>query len=66
MTAIVVSFVFASLATVAVGLRFYVRRWMRKLGLLPEDWFIFAALVCRNLELVVWKENEAADFALGV
>ena len=44
-TAVVLSFVFAFLATIAVGLRFWVRR-IKGLGLWLEDWLILAALVC--------------------
>ena len=45
MTAVVNSTVFSFLATIIVGLRFYVRQIKRK-GILVEDWLILAALVC--------------------
>lgn len=44
-TAIVTSFVFSFLSTIAVGLRFYVRRVKSK-GVFVEDWLILTALVC--------------------
>lgn len=44
LTAIAVSFVFSFISTIAVGLRFYVRR-VKKVGVLVEDWMILAALV---------------------
>ena len=45
LTAIVTSFVFSFLATVVVGLRFYVRR-IKGVAVFIEDWLILAALVC--------------------
>lgn len=45
LTAVVVSFIFTFLATIAVGLRFWVRR-IKRVGVLVEDWLIVAALVC--------------------
>ena len=47
-TAIVVSFIFSFLATIAVGLRLYVRR-IKRIGVLMEDWLILAALVCPSV-----------------
>ena len=44
LTAIVISFVFSSLSTIFLGLRFYVRHFKR-VGLFLEDWLIVAALV---------------------
>lgn len=45
-TAIVTSVVFSSLATIAVGLRFYVRR-IKRTGVFVEDWLLLSALVFR-------------------
>ena len=42
--AIIVSFIFTALATVAVALRFYVRQ-IKRIRPLAEDWMIVAALV---------------------
>lgn len=44
LTAITVSFAFSFISTIAVDLRFYVRR-VKRVGLLVEDWMILAALV---------------------
>ena len=44
-TAVVLSVVFSVLASIAVGLRFYIRR-VKRVGVLLEDWLILAALVC--------------------
>ena len=44
-TAIVTSVVFSFLATIAVALRFYVRR-IKKVEAFLEDWLLFVALVC--------------------
>ena len=44
LTAIVTSMVFSSLATIAVCLRFYVRR-LKRMGVFVEDWLILSALV---------------------
>ncbi len=48
LTAIVLSCVFSSLSTIAVGLRFYVRR-IKRVEVLVEDWIILAAAVCPPL-----------------
>lgn len=48
-TAIILSFVFSFLATVFVGLRFWVRR-IKRVGPLLEDWLVLVALVrCSEL-----------------
>lgn len=44
-TAIVLSFLFTSLATIAVALRFWTRR-IKRIGTFIEDWLILVALVC--------------------
>ena len=44
LTAIAVSSVFSFISSIAVALRFYVRR-VKKVGVLVEDWLILAALV---------------------
>ena len=60
LTAIVISFVFSSLSTFFLGLRFYVRHFKR-VGLFLEDWLIFAALVCLTLRA---SRNSATDCTL--
>ena len=44
-----VAILFPLLDTAAVAARFYVRRW-KKIQLGVDDWSVFAALVCTNIE----------------
>ena len=44
-TAIVTSVIFSFLSTIAMGLRFYMRR-VKRVAVLLEDWLLLAALVC--------------------
>lgn len=45
LTAVVLSTFFSVVAMIAVGLRFWVARQMKRRELLLEDWLILAALV---------------------
>ena len=44
-TAFILSCVFSFLSSIAVGLRFYVRK-LKNVRVLVEDWLLLAALVC--------------------